>query len=220
MRLRPHAHAFIHGASSEMITSIFLERGNPELQDRVEILPLGDRTIFVLADGAGGISGGAQAADLFIRAAKEAAPDLTNAEQCRQLLQSIDQNIADANDCGETTGVVVVVRSDGLFGAQVGDSAAWLFSPGGKQELTSGRARKPFLGNGGVFPHLFVQQATQGTLVVASDGLWKYTSLELIEQKVSAVAAENLATELATLVRLRSGAFPDDIAIATCRLEP
>jgi serine/threonine protein phosphatase PrpC len=202
------------------ITSIFLEGGNPELQDRVEILRFEDRPVFLLADGAGGISGGAQAADCFIRASKEAAPGLTNAEQCRQLLQTIDQNIADANDCGETTGVVVLVRPDSLFGAQVGDSAAWLFSSGGKRELTSGRARKPFLGTGGAFPHLFVQQAPQGTLVVASDGLWKYTSLELIEQKVGSVAAENLATELASLVRLRSGAFPDDIAIATCRLEP
>lgn len=209
-----------HLRSELNITSIFLDRGNPELQDRVELLQFEDRTVFLLADGAGGISGGAQAADFFIRAAREAASDLANPEHCRQLLQSIDQNIAETNDCGETTGVIVVVRSDDLFGAHVGDSAAWLFSSGSKQELTSGRARKPFLGTGGALPHLYLRQATEGILVVASDGLWKYTSLELIEQRAKTGRAENLASELAALVRLRSGAFPDDIAIATCRIEP
>ena len=54
--------------------------------------------------------------------------------------------------------------------------------------------------------------------VVATDGLWKYTSPELIEQRVRAGNPEHLAAELAELVRLCSGAFPDDIAIATCRI--
>jgi hypothetical protein len=37
------------------VTSTFLECGNPELQDRAEILSIGDRMVFVVADGAGGI---------------------------------------------------------------------------------------------------------------------------------------------------------------------
>jgi len=67
-------------------------------------------------------------------------------------------------------------------------------------------------------PHEFVRNSSEGTLVVATDGLWKYTSLELIEQKVRTGNAESLAKELAGLVRLRSGTFPDDIAVATCRI--
>jgi hypothetical protein len=35
-----------------------------------------------------------------------------------------------ASDCGETTGVVVVISAEGVAGASVGDSAAWLFSNG------------------------------------------------------------------------------------------
>ena len=197
---------------------MLLERGNPELQDRVEILRFDSRTVLVVADGAGGISGGAQAADFFVRSVRDVAAELTNAEDCGQLLLALDQKIAEATDCGETTGIVVVVRSDGLFGANVGDSAAWLFTTDGKQELTGGRPRKPFLGTAATSPHQFVRTSSQGMIVVATDGLWKYTSLELIEQRVMTGNPRNLAEELADLVRLNSGAFPDDIAIVTCRI--
>jgi hypothetical protein len=52
----------------------------------------------------------------------------------------------------------------------------------------------------------------EGTLVIATDGLWKYTSLESIEQRV-----RHGGEELAALVRLPSGTFQDDVAVLTCR---
>jgi len=58
----------------------------------------------------------------------------------------LDQKIAAANDCGETTGVIAIVSANEIFGANVGDSAAWLFTPDGKEELS--RVRKPYLGTG------------------------------------------------------------------------
>ena len=64
------------------ITSMELERGNPEMQDRAEVLRLGDRIIVVLADGSGGRSGAAQAAEFFIRSACEAAGSLATAQDC------------------------------------------------------------------------------------------------------------------------------------------
>jgi serine/threonine protein phosphatase PrpC len=201
----------------KLITSKFLERGNPELQDRVEILHFHYQTVFIVADGAGGRSGAAEAAELMIRCVREAAADLGRAEDCFRLLNQMDQRIEQATECGETTGVIVVVSSDALFGANVGDSAAWLFTPDSKEELT--RVRKPYLGTGVAAPHQFARQLSQGTLVVASDGLWKYTSLDLIEQKMRMGNPERLAGELGELVRLRSGAFPDDVSIATCRIE-
>lgn len=197
------------------ITSIFLERGNPELQDRAEILSLGNRLVLIVADGAGGISGGAQAADFFLRNVREVSPGLVSAQGCVELPRRLDVQIADAKECGETTGLVLVLGSAGLFGASVGDSAAWLFSANSKQDLTGGQARKPFLGGGTASPRPFAQNPAEGTLVVATDGLWKYTSLEIIEQRMRAALPEKLAAELADLVRLRSGTFPDDIAIVT-----
>ena len=48
-------------------TSMFLEQGNPELQDRVDIVRFDDKTVFIVGDGAGGRSGAAQAAEFFVR---------------------------------------------------------------------------------------------------------------------------------------------------------
>jgi len=143
---------------------------------------------------------------------------LLNADDCQRLLQRIDQEISRAPDCGETTGIVIAINTDGVFGAGVGDSAAWLFSNESKELLASG-PRKPFLGSGSAWPIAFSIQAAKGTLVVATDGLWKYTSLEAIAEKVRTTPPEFLASELAQLVRLKSGAFPDDIAVATAHIQ-
>src|SRR5437016_3302829 len=198
-------------------TSMFLEQGNPELQDRVDIVRFDDKTVFIVGDGAGGRSGAAQAAEFFVRFARDAAANLTVTQDCFRLLCELDQKITRADDCGESTGVIVVLSEGEVFGANVGDSAAWLFTPEGNEELS--RVRKPYLGTGVAAPHPFARKSSSGTLVVATDGLWKYTSLELIEQKARAGNPERLAAELADLVRLRSGIFPDDIAIATGRFE-
>ena len=196
-------------------TSMFLERGNLELQDWVDIVRFDDKTVFIVGDGAGGRSGAAQAAEFFVRFARDEAANLTFTKDCFRLLCELDQKITRANDCGETTGVIVVVSEGEVFGANVGDSVAWLFTPEGNEELS--RVRKPYLGTGVAAPHYFARRSSLGTLVVATDGLWKYTSLELIEQKVRAGNPERLAAELADLVRLCSRTFPDDIAIATGR---
>jgi serine/threonine protein phosphatase PrpC len=130
----------------------------------------------------------------------------------------LDQKLERAAECGETTGVIVVATPVSIFGCNVGDSASWFFSRDGKEELT--RVRKPYLGTGVAAPHQFECELSDGTLVVASDGLWKYTSLESIEQKLRTAEPERLAAQLADLVRLRSGAFPDDVAIVTCQITP
>jgi len=197
-------------------TSMFLERGNPELQDRVDIVRFDDKTVFIVADGVGGRSGAVQAAEFFVRFARDAAANLTFTQDCLRLLCELDQKIARADDCGETTGAIVVVSEGEVFGANVGDSAAWLFTPEGNDELS--RVRKPYIGTGVAAPRQFARKSSPGTLVVATDGLWKYTSLELIEQKARGGNPERLEAELADLVRLRSDVFPDDIAVATCRI--
>jgi serine/threonine protein phosphatase PrpC len=193
-------------------TSISIQQGNLELQDRAEIFRLSGRTMLAMADGAGGISGGAQTADLFMQSVREALPSLNDVDACRRLLHTIDHKLTDSPGCGETTGVIVVISAAGIYGASVGDSAAWLFTSNRKDELTRGQSRKPFLGTGVALPHGFVREMAEGTLVIATDGLWKYTSLESIEQRV-----RHGGEELAALVRLPSGTFQDDVAVLTCR---
>ena len=60
-----------------MLTSIVVHAGNPELQDRAAIFEIGHRVVFALADGAGGIAGGALAAEFFTRIVRESAASLT-----------------------------------------------------------------------------------------------------------------------------------------------
>ena len=148
---------------------------------------------------------------------QESAPSLTTPESCVQLLRKIDQDLAKASECGETTGLVALVGPNRIFGASVGDSMAWLFSPNERIELTRGQERKPFLGNGVALGRSFNRSPCKGTIVFATDGLWKYTGLESIEQRVREADASSLADELSHLVRLSSGGFPDDVAIMTCR---
>lgn len=84
------------------------------MQDRAEILRLGDKIVVLVADGSGGRSGAAQAAERFILSAREAAETLTTAQDCVQLLIALDQEIERAAECGETTGVIVVATSTAL----------------------------------------------------------------------------------------------------------
>jgi len=192
--------------------------GNPELQDRLEVLRFGERLVVAVADGAGGISGGTQAAEFFMRGLRETAASLTSPEACQQFLASMDLAVELDAECGQTTGLVSIIQPGRVFGASAGDSTAWWFGSGRPLELTCGQRRNPFLGTGVASGSPFLHVLHAGTIVVATDGLWKYTSLQLIEQRVREAKSESLADELAALVRLPSGVFPDDVAIATCRV--
>jgi len=203
------------------VISSIVRAGNPELQDRVEIFRWENRVLIALADGAGGISGGTQAAELFMQLVRASVASLTSAAACRQLLNRIDRELAIPSECGETTGVLVGIEAGGdIFGAGVGDSLVWAFSSNNRMELTQQQERKPLLGSGVAAARPFAQAAFEATIVVATDGLWKYTSLEAIEKCVRVGDAIRLAEQLSELVKLRSGDFPDDVAIATCRVIP
>jgi len=57
---------------------------------------------------------------------------------------------------GETTAVVVDVRTIGIAGASVGDSRAVIVKDGTISELTANQKRKPFIGTGMAEPIGFV----------------------------------------------------------------
>ena len=200
-----------------LAVSNIVQAGNPELQDRVEIFRWDNRVLIAIADGAGGISGGTEAAELFMHLVRASAASLISAAACRQLLNRIDRELTIPAECGETTGLLAAIEANGgIFGAGVGDSLAWFFSSSQRLELTQQQKRKPLLGSGVAVARPFTKSPCEGTIVIATDGLWKYTSLELIENRVRNGDPVRLADELSELVRLPSGTFPDDVAIATC----
>jgi len=189
-------------------------------EDRAEVIPLPSGLLIVVADGVGGISGGAEAADLAVSIARESAAataELGDAAAWVGLLAEMDRRIRADRTAGETTAVLAAVSADGLAGASVGDSGAWLISPAGCTDLTARQQAKPFLGSGAAWPVDFAAAPFEGTLLVATDGLFKYARRDRICQVALQDDLQVAAKQLVDLVRLTSGRLPDDVALVLCR---
>ena len=177
-------------------------------EDRARYFSTPERSVFVLADGAGGVGGGAIAAEIVVQEAqslfqhrhKSAYDALVAAEQKLALLGCM------------STGVIVELSNGQLNGASCGDSVAWLICQDRVLELSSGQFRKPLLGDGGMpvsfGPILFV-----GRLMLSSDGLVNYVLSDAIIRAATQYDIADAAKALVELPRLKSGAFPDDVAI-------
>ncbi len=199
-------------------TSKQIHAGGKELQDRAEFFWCGSSLVLVVADGAGGMSGGAEAAQFLVEGIKKQVGSTNvNPDGLSKILTSLDREMAAIGAYGETTGVIVALSDNGVFGASVGDSGAFVFSRNGLENLTANQTRKPFLGSGRAIPIPFTRESLVGTLLVATDGLLKYTSLEKIAATILATDFDSAASKLVELVRYQSGALPDDISILLAR---
>jgi serine/threonine protein phosphatase PrpC len=189
--------------------------------DRIALLEHGDVSIVIVADGAGGLSGGAVAAERliqFVRGALAApAFEPLRAERWALLLERVDLELERDPHAGETTAVVVAVSDHGLVGASAGDSAAWVVHPDRVDDLTAGQHRKRRLGSGTACPVTFARDRLAGTLVVATDGLMSYAPSTRIAAAVRQVDLGRAARELIQLVRLPSGELQDDVGVVLVR---
>jgi serine/threonine protein phosphatase PrpC len=189
-------------------------------EDRVVALRSFDGVFVALADGAGGISGGAQAAELVVREFKVAQPvSGVSAESLVGELLRFDREIAADTTAGETTAVVIALSSSRVVGASVGDSGAWIIHEGNVDDLTASQVRKPLLGSNSVRPVGFERGPLRGTLLVASDGLLKYSGREKIAEFASMHDLNAAGQSLIESVRYASGAFPDDVSILLVRMK-
>jgi serine/threonine protein phosphatase PrpC len=193
--------------------------GNPENQDRGAVIPCGPRLVLVIADGAGGLSGGAEAAEMAVSLVRQDAELLVDSGCCSSALQKMDQSITRDTQAGETTCALAVVSDEQVFGASVGDSGVWVIGETGLTDLTRGQSRKPFIGSGSAWPAPFARPAVSGEyLLLATDGLLKYAPPERIVAACRGCAAEAAAQRLIELVRYPSGALPDDVTVILARL--
>lgn len=199
--------------------SQFLAQQTPPGQDRLLVRRSFGKLFIIVADGAGGRSGGAEAADLVISLIESRLGDLSSEQACASVLREIDKEVTRDPVAGETTTVMTVIDLESVYGASVGDSGALLFNSDSIIELTQHQIRKPFVGSGAAVPIGFSRRFSHETLLVASDGLLKYTSREAIQTLICKTVLDDMAQSVARLVRLRSGGFPDDISIAVIRLE-
>jgi serine/threonine protein phosphatase PrpC len=192
--------------------------GNPENQDRGAVIDSYAGLVLAVADGAGGRSGGAEAAALAVELVREKAHELHDADACAGLLQSMDQIIAKDSIAGETTCALAVVSEAQIYGASVGDSGVWVIRESGITDLTQGQSRKPFVGSGTAWAIRFAYPRTgPGHLLLATDGLLKYTSPEHIAATCRDDTAK-AARSLIELVRYPSGALPDDVTVILVRI--
>lgn len=199
-----------------MTNSVILTAAaNPENQDRGMILESDVGTVLCVADGAGGMSGGKEAAMEAIEFVRKNKNRLDSVDACTQALLEMDEIIANQKSAGETTCVIAVVTHRNIFGASVGDSGAWFVSSGSGEidDLSQSQNRKPLLGSSMVSPVYFSSALKTGCLLLASDGLLKYTSREKISASCLQEPIQAAADQLLALVKSPSGKLPDDVTI-------
>jgi serine/threonine protein phosphatase PrpC len=184
-------------------------------EDRVAVVPLPGRTVVIVADGAGGVAGGATAAETVCKAALEHC-ERGGGDDWVWWLASVDREMASSKAPGLAAVVIIEIRDDGkVVGASVGDCEAWAFSEDmAPRNLTAEQIRKPLLGEGVAAPVGFQTHVEACSLLVATDGLWKYLDRSRIAKAATTRPLETACDLLVDGVRLKSGALQDDVAVA------
>lgn len=180
-------------------------------EDRVAHWSLDGADVVILADGAGGMSGGRQAAERIVRC--EFRP-LHGPSDCVRELRRLDEELFSDAACGESTAVLLVVRAGKAFGASVGDSGVWALTADAIFDLTRSQHRKPLVGSGMAEPVGFGPFFFNDRLLVASDGLLKYAPRDRVRRVAFVPDINTAAEELVAAGRLPGGALQDDLALA------
>jgi serine/threonine protein phosphatase PrpC len=123
----------------------------------------------------------------------------------------VDQALARSG--GQCMAVIAEIAEGRLVGASVGDSGAWMFTGNAILDLTENQHRKLLLGSDEACPVGFGPIELSGRLLIASDGLFKYTTESDIAQRAMGVSVNEAVARLIEGVRLRSGALQDDVGI-------
>jgi serine/threonine protein phosphatase PrpC len=151
---------------------------------------------------------------MAVESVRQKTNELPDANACVAFLQSMDQAISKDRAAGETTCALAVVTRAGVYGASVGDSGVWVINESGFINLTERQSRKPFIGSGSAWPSPFEYKIMgRDSLLLATDGLLKYTSSERIVTVCRDEVASHVPRRLIELVRYPSGALPDDVTV-------
>lgn len=185
-------------------------------EDRVAVFAHDARTVVVVADGAGGTGAGDVAALAIIREIEAEYLNIHSANEWASLLRQIDCRVGE----GESTAVVVDLRTIGIAGASVGDSRAVIVKDGTISELTVNQKRKPLLGTGMAEPVGFVGPPLEGLLLVGTDGFFHYAKPNAILATIARSDFQTLPRKCIDMVRLPSGDYWDDVGIVAVRHRP
>jgi serine/threonine protein phosphatase PrpC len=191
-------------------------------EDRIfHTILIGDKAIIAVADGVGGRENGAEAAQFAVDtiARQAEAMPIGKAHYWRDTIHALDASLLAENEVGQTTLVALCIAPNSITGVRVGDSEAWWIEQNAHHNLTEGENKKPYLGSGAAHPFAFEYRfSASGTLLVATDGLFKYASADAI---IALVTPQNdLETTADALVQLaqgKSGTLYDDLALVLVR---
>jgi serine/threonine protein phosphatase PrpC len=189
-------------------------------EDRLAIVELRAGLAIVLADGAGGMSGGARAAEMAVAlATREIDATFGDPFALVALLARMDREVHADPAAGEATIVIVTLGDDRIAGASAGDSEAWLVDDVEIDDLTVDQHRKRRIGSACAEPVSFVRPSLdRRALLVASDGLFAFTSRSAIASTLRAHRPVDETTRaLIDLARSATGRLGDDVALALAR---
>ena len=180
-------------------------------EDRAAVHEFPDSTIVVLADGAGGLSGGAEAADRIVAAL--AGPFPASPAVLRDALLDVDASLYLDSTAGSAACALLVVDATGVAGAVAGDVEVMRLGRDRVERLVGRREPKPLLGEGGCWPAVFAARRSATRLLACSDGLWKYVRPDAFLAAAREIDVEAAADALANAARLPGGALQDDLSL-------
>lgn len=189
-------------------------------EDRAEIYLLDDKLIAVVADGVGGQAGGERAAEMVLEEIRAKAPDMGNIMDeaaWNQFILDLDKKIFETEGAGQTTCIIIAATKERFIGVSCGDSGVWQVSESEVTDLVESSEKELFLGCGESRPHAFSGDFS-GTLLAASDGLFKFADMDKILSVVRSEPPKLAASKLFQLVLGNSkGILRDDVAITVLR---
>jgi hypothetical protein len=209
-----------------LVSSFSEAGGHPHNEDAfgVRAHPADEKALLVaLADGMGGQAGGGPAARTAVQVALETASQSPLSElRWESVLSEADRAVERDSEAGYTTLVGLQIQEDQVVGASQGDSAVWFRDGAGHSgELTNHQNRGAPVGSGEArFVPFVVTLTPPWTVLVLSDGVWKYVGWGPIKLAAERLRGEELIQELASQARLpRSGHFPDDFTVVAIHAE-
>ena len=141
-----------------------------------------------LADGQGGQVGGAAAARVAVDGSLRAASSLPTDELRQEapwyaVVGAADEAVCEDDAAGFCSLVSLGISEREIWGASCGDSGALLLSGGRDSLLTEDQYKNPPVGSSAARPVAFSARLEPGwTLLVVSDGVWKYVGWESISR--------------------------------------
>lgn len=202
--------------NQDKLQCVCLTAAGPRGQDRAGSFRKEGFTLTVVVDGSGGTRGGTEAAEraLDLFATSRVDPD---ARSIAAKIRELDEQLVSIGQCAF---VAVAIAGDRISGASAGDCEAWLVGTDAIETLTDHQHRKPLVGSGAAVPFTFEASLGSSTLLLGTDGLFKYAPRASIAAAARSPEVTNAGEALLRLPRLRSGALPDDIGVALCRAIP